>query len=106
MCHSAEARVEANLSHLVGARQEEVNHTICDHAAWEAYELVVEAAPLPEAVPKAWSPGVHAQQLPVGGGKARDLAHRAPNLRGVGEGKHLEQVCASSPGLAPISPDG
>ncbi|KAK2490274.1 hypothetical protein MC885_001090, partial [Smutsia gigantea] len=62
--HAAEAWVEADLSHLVGARQEEVDHAVSDYAAGEADELVVEAAPLPEAVPAAWRAGLHAQQLP------------------------------------------
>lgn len=84
MRHAAEARVEAHLAHLVGARQEEVDHAVGDHAAWKAHELVVEATPLPEAVPVAWRAGLHAQQLPVGGGEARDLAHRAAHLRAVG----------------------
>ena len=84
MRHAAEPRVEADLAHLVGARQEEVDHAVGDHAARKADELVVEAAPLPEAVPAAWRAGLHAQQLPVGGGEAGDLAHRAPDLRGVG----------------------
>lgn len=79
--HPAEARVEADLSHLVGAGQEEVDHAVGDHAAREAEELVVKATPLPEAVPAAWRARLHAQQLPVGGGEARDLAHSAPDLR-------------------------
>lgn len=84
MRHAAEARVEAHLAHLIGARQEEVDHTVCDHAAWKAEELVVEAAPLPEAVPSARRAGLQTQQLPVGSGEARDLAHRSPHLPGVG----------------------
>lgn len=84
MCHAAEARVKADLAHFVGASQEEVDHAIGDHAAWEADKLVVEAAPLSEAVPAAGRAGLHAQQLPVGGGEARDLAHCAPYLPGMG----------------------
>lgn len=84
MRHAAEAWVETDFAHLVGARQEEVDHTVRDHAAWKAHQLVVEAAPLPEAVPAAWRSRLHAQQLPVGGGEAGDLPHRAADLRGVG----------------------
>lgn len=84
MRHAAEAGVEADLAHLVGARQEEVDHAVCDHAAWETHELVVEAAPLPEAVPAAWCTRLHTQHLPVGGGEARNFSHRAPHLSGVG----------------------
>lgn len=84
MSHAAEAGVETDLAHLVSPRQEEVNHAVGDHAAREADELVVEAAPLPEAVPEAWGAGLHAQQLPISGGKAGDLAHRAPHLQGEG----------------------
>lgn len=79
--HTVEARVEADLSHFVGACQEEVDHAVRDHAAREADELVVKATPLPEAVPAARRARLHAQQLPVGGGEARDLAHSAPDLR-------------------------
>lgn len=86
MCHAAEARVEADLSHLVGARQEEVNHAVGDHAAWEAKELVVKAAPLPEAVPTAWGTRIHSQQLPV---QRRPLQHvhkpLQPRARGEDE---------------------
>lgn len=81
MRHAAEAWVEADLSHLIGARQEEVDHAVSDYAAWEADELMVEAAPLPKAVPAAWCTGLHAQQLSVGSGEARDLAHCAPHLQ-------------------------
>lgn len=84
MRHAAEAGVEADLAHLVGARQEEVDHAVGDHAAREADELVVEAAPLPEAVPAARRSWLQAQQLPVGRGEARDLSYRAPHLPGVG----------------------
>lgn len=79
MRHAAEAGVEADLAHLVGARQEEVDHAVCDHAAWETHELVVEAAPLPEAVPAAWCTRLHTQHLTVGGGEARNFSHRAPH---------------------------
>jgi hypothetical protein len=83
MCHAAEARVESHLAHLLRARQKEVNHAVGHHAAWETHELMVEAAFLTEAVPETWGAGLHAQQLPVSGGEARDLAHRAPYLRRV-----------------------
>lgn len=81
MCYAAQARIEADLSHLVSARQKEVDHAISDHAAWEANELVVEATPLPEAVPEAWGTLFHAQQLPVSSSKTRNLPHCSPNLR-------------------------
>lgn len=83
MCHPVEAWVKAHLAHFVCAGQEEVDHAVCDHAAWEANELVVEALLLPEAVPKAWGARLHTQQLPVGGSVARDLPHRAPYLQGA-----------------------
>lgn len=85
MRHAAETRIEAHLAHLIGARQEEVDHAVCDHAAWKAEELVVETAPLPEAVPAAWRARLQTQQLPVGSGEAGDLAHRSPHLPGVKE---------------------
>lgn len=110
MSHAAEAGVEADLAHLVSPRQEEVNHAVGNHAAWEADELMVEAAPLPEAVPEAWGAGLHAQQLPVSGGEAGDLAHRAPHLQG--EGGWLQaagdrapeggKVCAPVPSGVPL----
>lgn len=109
MRHAAEARIEAHLAHLIGARQEEVNHAVCDHAAWKAEELVVEAAPLPEAVPAAWRARLQTQQLPVGSGEARDLAHRSPHLSRVGgrfqEERELEVgvvSATSAPGAVPL----
>lgn len=97
MRHAVEPRVEAHLPHLVGARQEEVDHAIGDHAAREARELVVEAALLAEAVAEARRTRVHAQHLPVGGGEARDLPHRAAHQVQGGSLQHVHQPLQSRP---------